>query len=85
MPKPIRAYTTDTCPFCRLAKDLLQRKGLEFEEVDVSEDASTRRWLVDATGRRTVPQIFIGNDPIGGYEELRRLEDRGELGTLIGV
>ncbi len=85
MPKPIRVYTTETCPFCRLAKDLLRRKGFAFEEVDVSDDHSARRWLVDATGRRTVPQIFIGDDPIGGYEELRRLEDRGELGTLVGA
>jgi glutaredoxin 3 len=84
MAKPIRVYTTAYCGYCRMAKELLRRKGLGFEEIDVSGDDAARRWLVDATGRYTVPQIFIGEEAIGGYDELRSLEDRGELGAIVG-
>jgi glutaredoxin 3 len=54
-----------------------------FEEIDARFDGKTRRWLEEATGRRTVPQIFIDGEPIGGYSDLRRLDDRGELDQLL--
>jgi glutaredoxin 3 len=56
-----------------------------FEEIDCTDDRATRNWLVEATGRRTVPQIFIGGVPVGGFDELRRLERAGRLdGILAG-
>jgi glutaredoxin 3 len=77
MPKPVRIYTTTYCTFCRLAKELLRERGIPFEDLDVTDDDEARRWLVEATGRRTVPQIFIDGKPIGGYEELRALDEAG--------
>lgn len=84
MPKRVRVYTTRYCTFCRRAKELLQRRGIAFEDIDVTVDARTRLWLVEATGRRTVPQIFIDEEAIGGYEELRALDERGSLATPVG-
>lgn len=72
-------YTTTICPFCIRAKMLLKSKGVAFEEVNVSGDDDTRDWLVKVTGRRTVPQIFINEEPIGGFDEMRALDLAGEL------
>ncbi len=83
MAKPVRVYTTSYCAFCGRAKDLLRQKGIAFEEIDVTEDAGERERLVRTTGRRTVPQIFVGENAIGGYEELRALEEDGELGAMV--
>ena len=84
MPKPVRIYTTTYCTFCRLAKGLLRERGIPFDDLDVTDDDEARRWLVGATGRRTVPQIFIDGKPIGGYEELRSLDEAGLLAARIG-
>ena len=75
----VRMYTTLICPYCIRAKMLLKSKGVEFEEIDVSNDYDTRSWLVKATGRRTVPQIFINEEAIGGFDEMRALDLAGEL------
>jgi glutaredoxin 3 len=75
----VRIYTTDYCGFCRRAKDLLTKRQIPFEEIDVTDDDSQREWLVGATGRTTVPQIFIGEEPIGGYTDLAALDKSGEL------
>jgi len=83
MPSPVRIYTTSYCSFCRRAKELLSRRGIQFEEIDVTADAATREWLLDATRRRTVPQIFIGERPIGGYDELSALDQAGALPGLV--
>jgi glutaredoxin 3 len=83
MPKPVRVYTTSYCGFCRLAKDLLRRRGVPFEEIDVTGDPAARQRLVETTRRRTVPQIFIGERAIGGYEELRAIDESGELAGLL--
>jgi len=73
-------YTTQICPYCIRAKMLLKAKGVEYEEIDVSRDHETRAWLVNATGgRRTVPQIFINDESIGGFDEMRALDLAGEL------
>lgn len=77
--KRVRLYTTLVCPYCIRAKLLLKERGVAFEEIDVTGDHAAREWLVKTTGRRTVPQIFIGDDPIGGFEELRALDRSGEL------
>lgn len=79
----IRIYTTVICPYCVRAKQLLQRKGVAYEEIDVSSDNSLRHWLVTTTGRRTVPQIFINDTPVGGCDELYALERAGELDLLL--
>lgn len=76
-------YRTPYCGYCVRAKMLLQEKGVVFREVDVSHDPGTRRWLVDATGRRTVPQIFINGRPVGGYDDLRELDRMGKLDPLL--
>jgi glutaredoxin 3 len=78
-------YTTSNCSYCWRAKELLDRKRVPYEEVDVEGDQETRRWLVKVTGRRTVPQIFIGGRPIGGCDELHELERRGELDRLLSA
>lgn len=72
-------YSTKVCPYCVRAKSLLQRRNIPFEEVDVTNDHEKRNWLVQATGRRTVPQIFINDEPIGGSDELHALDSSGEL------
>ena len=73
-------YTTQTCPYCTKAKILLKSKNIKFDEIDVSHNPTQRAELVTkAQGRKTVPQIFIKGTPIGGYDDLRLLEDQGEL------
>ena len=75
----VRMYTTTICPYCIRAKLLLKGKGVTFEEINVSSDQETRDWLVKVTGRRTVPQIFINEEAIGGYDDMRALDLAGEL------
>jgi len=75
----VTLYTTDYCPYCYRAKNVLNKRGIPFKEIDVSGDHEKRAWLVKVTGRRTVPQIFIGGDPIGGSDELVALDRAGEL------
>ena len=77
--KPVKIYTTQTCPYCLRAKRLLQKKNVPYEEIDVSSDDDKRMQLMQRTGRRTVPQIFIGEESVGGSDELYALEQRGEL------
>jgi glutaredoxin 3 len=72
-------YTTLICPYCIRAKMLLKSKGVAFEEIDVSRDDEKREWLVKVTGRRTVPQIFINDEAIGGFDDMRALDIAGEL------
>src|SRR3989442_6143311 len=77
--KPVRIYTTQTCPFCVRAKRLLQKKSVPYQEIDVSWDDDARLRLTQATGRRTVPQIFIGEKHVGGSDDPHALEERGEV------
>jgi glutaredoxin 3 len=80
----VQVYTTTYCPFCTRAKALLKNKGVAFEEIDVTDDDELRQKMVQlAGGRRTVPEIFINDKIIGGYDELRALEGRGELDALL--
>lgn len=78
----VKIYTTSYCGYCRLAKELLKVKGIEFEEIDVTDDDTQRKKLVELTGMRTVPQIFINEKSIGGYQQLAALEESGELDLL---
>ncbi|MCA9602727.1 MAG: glutaredoxin [Myxococcales bacterium] len=80
---PVRVYTTRICGYCFAAKRFLADRSIPFEEIDVTGDASKRQWLVETTGLRTVPQIFVGDHAIGGYEEMRALDARGGLEPLL--
>ena len=79
MPKPVTVYTTDYCPYCSRAKNLLTQKGIAFKEVNVSDDQALRDDLEEKTGSMTVPMIFIGEEFIGGSDELHALDASGEL------
>jgi glutaredoxin 3 len=83
--KPITMYTTAWCGFCVRAKALLDAKGLEYREIRVDDDSSFRAKLFDLTGGWTVPQILIGDRPIGGYTELRQLDRDGRLEELLAA
>lgn len=77
-------YTGPMCPFCTRAKRLLDERGVSYEEIDVSADPEQLRRMMEASGRRTIPQIFLDGKAIGGYEELALLDRQGGLGELIG-
>src|SRR5215467_16220343 len=80
----VEIYTTQFCPFCVRAKSLLKHKGVAFEEIDVGDDPELREKMIErAGGRRTVPEIFINGRIIGGYDELKALDDAGGLDPLL--
>ena len=77
-------YTTEVCPYCICAEQLLQRKGITaIEKIRVDLQAELRIAMVEKTGRRTVPQIFINGQHIGGYDDLAALDQAGELNALL--
>jgi len=76
-------YTTKWCPFCVMAKRLLAAKGVSVEEVAVDTNPTRRLEMMQRTGRRTVPQIFIGERHLGGFEEIAALDHKGELDPLL--
>lgn len=78
-------YSTRHCGYCQRAKSLLARNAIEFAEVFVDVDQAQRERMEQRSGRRSVPQIFIGERHVGGYEELYALERSGELVTLAGA
>jgi glutaredoxin 3 len=81
---PVTIYTTPYCPYCHAAKALLRRKNVAFDEIDVSRDPQLRQEMtLRARGRRTVPQIFIGDTHVGGSDELHALDRRGGLDPLL--
>jgi GrxC family glutaredoxin len=77
-------YTTQYCPYCVAAKALLRSKNVAFEEVDVANDPARRAEMEKRSQRRTVPQIFIDSQSIGGYDDARYLDSTGELDRLLG-
>ena len=80
----VEIYTTNYCPFCSRAKSLLRSKGVQFTEIDVTDDHALRAKMVELSGgRRTVPEIFINGKIIGGFDELNALNARGELDALL--
>jgi glutaredoxin 3 len=82
----IEIYTTEFCPYCARAKRLLKAKGVAFTEYDVSFDPKTRAAMTErAGGRRTVPQIFIDGQHIGGSDDLHDLDARGGLDPLLAA
>ena len=84
--KPVEIYTSPLCGFCHAAKRLLASKGVSFAEIDVSRDPAKRQEMLSrANGRHTVPQIFIGTEHVGGYDDLAALERAGKLDPLLAV
>lgn len=83
MPARVTIYTRQWCGYCTAAERLLKGKGIVFENIDCTGDNEKRKWLVEVTGRTTVPQIFIDGRPIGGYDDMRALDQRGELDRLL--
>ncbi len=82
--KDVVLYTTDYCPYCRQAERFLTDQGVPFKSIDVTGDDQLRQQLVELSGgRKTVPQIFIGGEPIGGYSDLIALHQRGELDAKL--
>lgn len=81
----VTIYTTKLCPYCLRAKSLLTKKQVDYLEIDVSNDPQTRRFLLDRTGRHTVPQIFINGQPVGGYDDIAALDRKGELDSLLAA
>jgi glutaredoxin 3 len=82
--KPVRMYTTLTCPYCIRAKALLQQRGVQrIDEVRVDLEPAQRMHMMELTGRRTVPQIFIGDTHVGGCDDLVDLDRRGGLLPLL--
>jgi glutaredoxin 3 len=81
----IVVYSTGWCPYCVRARALLERKGLPFREIKIDEDPAEREaMLARSGGRRTVPQIFIGERHVGGFDELYALDKSGQLDALTG-
>ena len=79
----IKIYLTGWCPYCQRAKQLLGQKNLAFTEIDVDNDAALRTEMIEKSGRRTVPQIFIAARHVGGCDDLFALDRSGELDRLI--
>ena len=79
----VKLYTTRFCPYCIRAKRLLADKGVSFTDIAVDNDASLREEMMRASGRHTVPQIWIGDHHVGGFDELWSLEQRGSLDQLL--
>ncbi len=80
----VTIYSTQSCPYCVRAKQLLTRKGVAYHEIDLGrEPAETRMELIARTKQRTVPQIFIKDVFVGGFDQLYALEQRGELDTML--
>lgn len=83
--KPVVVYSTRFCPYCMMARHLLKKKNVQFEEIAVDHDSQQRAAMVERSGRYTVPQIFIGGQHIGGYDELSALERAGRLDQILAI
>ncbi len=86
VPSAVRMYTTAQCPYCVRAKALLKERGVaQIEEIRIDVDSVARDHMMAVTGRRTVPQIFIGETHVGGHDGLVALDQRGGLMPLLGA
>ena len=82
--KPVEIYTTQTCPYCQMAKGLLKKKGVAYKEIDVGGNPSLRAAMTQRAGGRTsVPQIFIGGAHVGGCDDIHALNDAGKLDAML--
>jgi glutaredoxin 3 len=83
MAAEVKIYTREWCGYCTAALRLLKAKGVAFEHIDVTGNPDMRRWLVEATGRTTVPQVFIDGEAVGGFTDIRALDERGVLDRML--
>ncbi|MBS1218376.1 MAG: grxC [Proteobacteria bacterium] len=82
----VRMYSTAICPYCQMAERLLREKGVtEIEKIRVDLDPAQRSEMMEKTGRRTVPQIYIGETHVGGYDDLSALDRAGKLDPLLAA
>jgi glutaredoxin 3 len=79
----ITLYTKPTCPYCLAAKALLRGKGVAYREIDIENNRAKTLEMIERSGRRTVPQIYVGGTHVGGYDDLRALENEGGLDALL--
>lgn len=78
-------YSTAMCPYCVAARMLLTKKKIAFEDISVSNEAGLRSKMEQLSGRRTVPQIFIDDRPVGGFDDIYELDQKGELDRMLGL
>ena len=83
MSAPVKLYTTPYCPYCIRAKQLLDHKQVTYTDIDVAGEPALRNEMMVLSGRRTVPQIWIGEQHVGGYDDLALLERQGRLDELL--
>jgi glutaredoxin 3 len=81
--KPVKIYTSSNCYYCDRAKVLLGKKGVTYEEIDVEQNRDAMQEVVRTTGRRTLPQIFVGDLHVGGCDDLYALEAQGKLDAIL--
>jgi glutaredoxin 3 len=82
----VTIYTTWLCPYCHMAKRLLAQKGVAFEEIDAPNGSAARATAIEKSGgRRTVPQVFVGDTALGGYDDIRALDQAGKLDALLAA
>lgn len=81
--RQIEIFSTQRCPYCVRAKTLLEAKGLEYSEIDVSADQKDLHDMIRRSGQRSVPQIFINGELVGGFEQLARLDTQGVLDETV--
>ncbi len=79
----VQVFSKKVCPYCARAKALLTKKGVAFEETDVELDDAKRAWLVEASGQRTVPQIFVDGRSLGGFADIEALDKEGKLDAIL--
>jgi glutaredoxin 3 len=79
----VQIYTKRNCPYCVRAKALLDRKGVAYEEIDAEGNDALRAWLAEASGQKTVPQIFADGKPLGGFSDIDALDRKGELDRIL--
>jgi len=79
----VQLFTKKQCPYCVSAKALLARKGVAYEEIDVEHDEERRAWLVEASGQRTVPQVFVDGRSLGGFSDIDALDRQGKLDSIL--
>lgn len=84
-PARVEIYSTPTCPYCNMAKNLLKNKDVSFDDVTVLDPAKRETMMERAGGRRTVPQIFINNKLVGGFDDMAALERAGKLDALLSA
>lgn len=83
MTAKVDVYSTTYCPYCRAAERMLDEKGVAYNAFDVTHDTEKRNWLVQSSGQTTVPQIYINDQPIGGFTDMQALERQGKLDQML--